>query len=114
MIINLKINNMGWGIDFKADVYLSRQSYRSKGDVLDRIEELSSEINDIETRINMFAAATPRDVIMEKDVDNAVGWLSFELKCLFESYQEALSNKVLLGLYIAYLTENNIEIIKSE
>lgn len=105
---------MGWGIDFKADVYLSRQTYSSRLDVEGRIVALNEDINDIETRLQMYASSTPRDIITEQDVDDSVSWLQFTLKTIFDEYQELLYNRTLLGLYVEYLTENKIDVIKRE
>ena len=105
---------MGWGIEFKTDVYLSRQSYASKHEVLDRIDEINTDINEMDTRLYMYAASTPRDVVVGQDVEDAVSWTHVTLQPLLEEYKEQIYNRTLLGLYVDYLTENEIDIIKRE
>ena len=53
---------MSWGIDFNTDIYLSHQSYTSKLDVRDKINELEEEINEHKSTLKMYAASTPKDI----------------------------------------------------
>ena len=49
---------MGWGIDFNADIFLSKQEYGNNMEqVKDAIEDDSNTINTINNKINMFASA---------------------------------------------------------
>lgn len=45
---------MGWGIDFTADIYLSRQVYHSIYEVEEKIEELKECNQDIKERMLMM------------------------------------------------------------
>lgn len=103
--INLIIKIMGWGIDFKADVFLSRQSYASKNEVEDRIRELESEINDCEATLKMYAASTPKDVYVLDGNESAIGWLNIEVNTQFGLYKDYLYNKYQLELYLEYLND---------
>lgn len=102
---------MSWGIDFKADIYLSRQSYSSKGEVEDRMEELDKEINDYETELKMYAISQPRDVV--PDDEDQISWINNRINEILELYQECVNERFKLYLYLEYLNDGG-EIIKAE
>ena len=104
---------MTWGIEFKSDIYLSRQSYLSKGDVEDKIEELSDNITDCESKLKMYAIATPKDIVSTEDSENIAYYLSNEINELLEEYRELIINRFKLDRYLDYLNDGGI-IIKSE
>lgn len=102
---------MSWGIEFKADIYLSRQSYSSKGEVEDRMEELDKEINDYETELKMYAISQPRDVV--PDDEDQISWINNRINEILESYRECVNDRFKLYLYLEYLNDAG-EIIKAE
>lgn len=109
---------MGWGIEFKTDVYLSRQSYSSKIDVEDKISELTTEIKDLEASLKMYAASTPRDIIFRSEdaadeVDDAISYINLRVTEFLEFYRESVVDRHKLQLYLEYLNDGN-EIVKSE
>jgi len=104
---------MGWGIEFKADIYLSRQSYSSKGEVEDKISEFDKEINNCEAELKMFAAANPKDIVPPDSVEDQILWLNNEINQTLEVYRELLMERYRLYLYLDYLNEGG-EIVKSE
>jgi len=104
---------MGWGIEFKADIYLSRQSYSSKGEVEDRIAEIDKVIYDCEAELKMYASATPKDIVSPDDSEATVNWLNTRINEVLEMYQEYLIERYRLALYLEYLNDGG-EIIKSE
>ena len=54
---------MGWGTDFKTDIYLNRMIFNSKGELEDKIEELEKGITTCKEKLLMFASSTPKDII---------------------------------------------------
>ncbi len=55
---------MGWGTQFKADIYLSRQRYSSKAEVQCEIEDNEQMLKEQKERLLMYASATPKDVLV--------------------------------------------------
>lgn len=97
---------MGYGIDFKADIFLSRQDYPTKHSVTDRIEELSELIGECEAKLKMYASATPKDIIQSDDSEDPIYWISSRIDEELEMYREYLINRYNLDLYLDYLTES--------
>jgi hypothetical protein len=54
---------MGWGTDFTAEVFISRQTFQSLADVEDTIEEHQGNILTAELQLVALASATPRDIV---------------------------------------------------
>ena len=48
---------MGWGTDFKTDIYLNRQVFVSKLEVDDKISELNQKIEDDKSLLKMYASS---------------------------------------------------------
>jgi len=104
---------MSWGIDFKADIYLSRQSYSTKYEVEDKISEMNKIITDCESELKMFASATPKDIVPPDYSEEQINWLSNQIAEILEMNQEYLLERYRLTLYLEYLNDGG-EIIKSE
>ena len=104
---------MSWGIEFKADIYLSRQSYSSKDDVEDKIREIDKELNNCEAELKMYASANPKDIVPPDFVEEQVNWLNNRVNETLELYQDLLVYRHQLELYLAYLNDGG-EIIKAE
>ena len=56
---------MGWGTDFKADVFLNRETYRTEYELDDKIEEIQLDIVNIRAKILMYSATNIKDIIPE-------------------------------------------------
>ena len=97
---------MSWGIDFKADIFLSRQDYPTKHSVEDRIKELDDLISGCEAKLKMYASATPKDIISSDDSEDPIYWISSHIDEELEMYREYLINRYNLDLYLEYLTES--------
>lgn len=50
---------MGWGLSFKADIYLSKETYNTENEVQDSIDELDKDINRVKRRIALMIASSP-------------------------------------------------------
>lgn len=99
---------MGWGIDFNSDIFLSRQSYSSKGEVEDRINEISKSITDCENLLMMYASATPKDVVSTEDSENIVNFLNNKILELLEEHEDLIIDRFKLNLYLEFLNEGGI------
>jgi hypothetical protein len=103
---------MGWGTDFKADLYLSRIIFTSIGEIEDKLKEYDESINNIEAEIKMYASSTPKDIIPDDYKDEPINWLTLRLNELYENYRESLINGFKLSLYLEYVEENKIDLLK--
>lgn len=61
---------MGWGLSFKADMYLSKETYNTEYEVEHEIESLTESINRCKRRIALMIAASPSTFIDKgEDID---------------------------------------------
>jgi len=102
---------MGWGTEFKIDIYLNRQIFTSKLEVEEKIAELDKNIENSKSMLKMFAASTPNNIVSIDWKDDAIIWLNNEVNNIFESITEETIEKHNLQLYLEYLEENPIKII---
>ena len=97
---------MGWGIDFTSDIYLSSQNYDNNiYQVQDKIEELQVTIYNVNTKINMFAASSVKEVVPTEWVDEPIRWVNREVDELIDELHESIIQKYQLELYLEYLKE---------
>lgn len=104
---------MTWGIEFKSDIFLSKQSYISKDDVEDKIKEISDSISECESKLMMYAIATPKDIVSTEDSENIIYYISNEIRELVEEHEELIINRFKLNQYLEYLNEGG-KMIQSE
>lgn len=107
---------MAWGIEFKTDIYLLKQSFLTKKELEDTINELNIKINDCESKLLMFAIATPKDIVLIDKDDSSpeiiFNYINDKTLSLLELHEELIINRFKLNLYLEYLNEGN-EIIKA-
>ncbi len=103
---------MSWGIDFTTDIFIARQVKMSILEVEQLIESNNRSIEDAKKRIQMFTAATPKDIIDSEWKEQPIDWLINSTQGWFEVIEEGVSDNVRLYLYLDYL--NDIERIKKE
>jgi hypothetical protein len=101
---------MSWGTNFQTNIYLSRQTFFSKYEIEEKINEYNKTINNIEATFKMFASSTPKDIIPTEWCEEPMSWLNNNLDELYEIYQETLIERYKLYLYQEYVTENNINL----
>ena len=93
---------MGWGTDFKANVYLNKITFSSKYDVEYKISELKEDIITLEKLILGWCHANPiRDEEEILDTDT----ITFRLNQKFEEYRELLRTLTLVELYLEHYDE---------
>jgi len=101
---------MGWGIGFKADVYLSRMQFNSIQEVEEKIEENRKDIEDAKQRIKMFVSATPNSIIPKEWEEEPINWLVNSVNDLFELIEDYTRENVLLNQYVEYLEEKKDDV----
>ena len=97
---------MGWGIDFKADVYLNRMQFGSMQEVEEKIEENKLGIEDAKQRIKMFVSATPNSIIPKDWEEEPINWLVNSVNGWFELIEDYTRENVLLNQYVEHLEKN--------
>ncbi len=96
---------MGWGTDFVTNVYLSHMSFSSKYELENKIEENNKSIEDAKKRIQMFVAASPKDIIDPEWKEQPIDWLVNSTEVWFEVMGDAIKENVRLYLYLDYINE---------
>lgn len=96
---------MGWGTDFKADVFLNRQMFTNKHEVEEAIKEKINEIIQNEVLLLGYAMATPKDIFPNSDD------VAFDVKLAISEVLENLSelhvDRYKLSLYLESTYGNN-------
>lgn len=103
---------MSWGIDFKADVYLKRESFVSRLELEDTIEECYDYMNDIKQRIAMYMSSSLKEVVPEEWEGDKIMFLRNELSDLFESYDSHFERVIKLEMFLEYIKDNPDKDIK--
>ena len=88
---------MSWGTSFKADIFISRQTFDSVHDVRASIKDYEDSIQHLEKRLMMLVAATPSGDITE---------LQYEVEEILEGLRHDLHNLEMLRLFGEHLEEN--------
>ena len=88
---------MSWGVQTKADVYVSRVA---KNSVDSKIEENEDLINIFEKEISILVALSPKDIVSEEASLN--GNIESELRAkideLLEAYKSVIKENCLLNI----------------
>lgn len=83
---------MAFGTRVNVELYFSHKTYNDKYEVEEDLKDTQENLHDIETRIAMYAASSPREGLHTKDCEgedmNPVDVLYYELKRLKEWYKE--------------------------
>jgi hypothetical protein len=105
---------MGWGTDFTTDIFLSRENYRSIYDLEDKIKEDEKDLENIRSKILMFASSNPKDIIPEDWKEEPINFIHREVNNLLDELYELDMFLNRRYLYLQYLKDSGIEYIKSE
>lgn len=95
---------MSWGTDFKADIFLSKQSYSSIAQIESAIDDCDETIQTIQSEIKMYASSTPKDVCIESD--NPINYINSEVDFLMEELEATVIHRYKLMLYLEAVKEN--------
>lgn len=96
---------MGYGTDFKADIYLNRMIFTNKYELENKIEENKGYISDSIQKIKMFAAANPRDIVDAEWKEEPINWINNQINDLMESINEFSFENYRLELYLDYIND---------
>lgn len=85
---------MAWGTEFHTDIFISRQSFQTVYELDERINEIEQDIQNRNSRIKMFAAATPNNIIppdgpdplhyIEVNMDEELAMLEEDIRELYQ------------------------------
>jgi hypothetical protein len=98
---------MGWEIEFKTNIYLSKQEYKTKREVQDKIDELNDDIDSYKNQIKMFASSNPKDIIPDDWKDEPIRWINDQTEELFSLMNGYIIDVYKLELYLDFLTEQD-------
>ena len=104
---------MGFGTEFKADIYISRKVFTSIAEVQEYRDELKEEIVCYKSRLLMYVASNPKDIIPDEWKEERIRWLQDESLELLSIIEENLNLLFKIDHLLEYLKENNIETIKN-
>lgn len=100
---------MSWGIDFKADIFISRQDFnKNKLLVEDTIKDCGDEINKAKEYIQMLGASTPKDITPAEQ--DPLYYINTEIEDRLEEIAELTVRRYQLMLYLEYLNETDKEV----
>ena len=98
---------MSWGTDFTSNIFISHKILTSKYDLENYIEEIEDDIKFYETRLQMLAIATPKDIVNADD--NAISNIQIEVNDALEVLRECYVNLYKADLYEQYFNKTNVE-----
>lgn len=75
---------MGWGTEFKADIYLSRMSFENKYILEDKIKETEEYINNLKTKLSLYAVSSPKDIVDPEWTDDVITWVKNQMDEILE------------------------------
>ena len=101
---------MGWGTSFKADIYLSRQTFNNRYELSEKIKELEGYIEFSKGKLTSLAVATPKDIVIEKNdegyMESPFDQILRKTTEIFEFMEENYRELNKLYQYQEYLEDN--------
>lgn len=97
---------MGWGIDFKADIFLNKMSIQNIFDLNDIIEEKESELEAMKIAIYMYASSDPKLLISDEWKDDPIVFIQLKVKEILNEIEELITILKNLYHYKEYLEDN--------
>lgn len=91
---------MGWGTSFKADMYISRELFRSEEEVQGKINELTEDINRIKRRLALMIAANPETFLDKSEDSDPLYELDNRINGHLELFEEDLIHRYRLQLLL--------------
>ncbi len=103
---------MSWGIDFKADIFLSHISINSIVELEDLIKEKEQDIARYKESILMYASSSPKEITPEDWEEESINILQNQVNMIFVDYEETMNLLKDLYYYKEFL-EDETKIRKS-
>ena len=97
---------MSWGIDFKADIFLSRISIKNMAELEELIKDKESDIARCKEQLLMYASSNPKDIIPGEWEEDSITFIQNQINYVLIDYEEAYSILKDLYYYKEYLEEN--------
>ena len=101
---------MGWGTNFKTNIYLNKITFESYEHLVSRISELKEDILETKKSIYMYSVSNPSEIVPDEHKDNKIMFIKTELNYLLSSYEEDLNELQLLKIFKKYLDDNKLDI----
>ena len=99
---------MGWGVEFKTDVFLNKETYGTQIELEDAIKETEDDQQKMISRVMMIVSANPRDIVPEEWKDQPIDFLHTEIDNLMDEILETERLLVKRYMYLEYVKENGI------
>lgn len=100
---------MGWGTQFKTEIFLSKEIYNSIYEIKDEIEDIKKNINYLESKVLILIGSTPKDIIPEDWNEEPNSWLVSEFNGIKTEIESDYQRLFRLELFLDYLETNNID-----
>lgn len=95
---------MGWGVDFSADIFLSKQNYNKNiYQVQEMIDQYNRGLEEHKASILMYCSANLKDVVPEEWKDDSIEWLRDFINDKFEQIDTLNKDILKLEYYKEYL-----------
>jgi hypothetical protein len=94
---------MSWGIDFKADIFLSRISVHNLVQLEELIIEKELDLTRIQDLIYMYGSCNLNDVVPKEWEDAPIEFVYSKLKELFSEQRELITSITNLEYYKEHL-----------
>lgn len=91
---------MGWGLEFKANIYLSKETYNTEYEVEQEIENLIESINRCKRRLALMIAANPSTFIDKGDEVDPLYDLDNKINDHLEMLEEDIVHRYRLQLLL--------------
>jgi predicted RNase H-like nuclease (RuvC/YqgF family) len=104
---------MGYGIQFKPDTFLSKYTIATIEELEEKIEDSKQWIQDIESRLFMWATVNPKDVIPEEWKDEPIDFIRNSVRTLLESLSEESEKLSKLNTLLDYVKSEKITDLKT-
>lgn len=101
---------MGWGTDFKINIYLSKVVFNAYEELTSKISKLEEDILEAKKSIYMYSTSNPSDIVPDDWKENSIVFIKSKLNDLFESYDENLKELQLLQMFKKHIDDNELDI----
>jgi hypothetical protein len=91
---------MGWGTEFKAEIYLNKQIYKSESELENTIEEYKENISHVKEQLLMFASSNVKDISPSEWEEEPIRYVHYETSKLIEYLGDLFIELYELELYL--------------
>ncbi len=104
---------MGYGIQFKPDIFLSKCTISTVEELEEKIEETKQYIEDTQSRILMWAAANPKDVVPNSWKEEPINFIRNEVRDILNFIAEESEMLTKLNILLEYVKSEKITDLKT-